>query len=221
MENPFSPEQIQKLNAISQLPAEEQRTALQAFLQTLTPEQIDYLKQQQTGGECPFCLIAQGKITASIVYEDAHFFAALDIRPATKGHVVLFPKQHYPIVAAMPDGEIASLFLLANQVSKQLYEQLQCLGTNILVANGEAAGQMVGHVLVHVIPRYKDDKVILHWEGKPAEEKELKDIQQTLQGKIMLPPRQALASEPKAVQKEVQKEVKEDEWYYAFEERVP
>jgi len=222
MENPFSPEQIQRLNELAKLPAEEQREQLQAFLQTLTPEQIQFLKQQQGGGECPFCMIGQGKISASTVYEDQHFVAALDIRPATKGHVILFPKQHYPIVAAMPEGEVASLFLLANQVSKQLYELLQCQGTNIMVANGEAAGQMVGHVLVHVIPRYSGDKVVFHWEGKQADENELKAVQSQLKGKISMPMFQHSAQPiQKKEEAKEQKDNKQDEWRYEFEERVP
>ncbi len=219
MENPFSPEQIQRLNELAKLPAEEQRVQLQEFLQTLSPEQIQFLKQQQGGGECPFCMIAQGKVTAATIYEDQHFVAALDIKPATKGHVILFPKQHYPVVAAMPEGEVATLFLLANQVSKQLYEQLKCLGTNIMVANGEAAGQMVGHVLVHVIPRYQGDKVVFHWEGKNADENELKEVQSQLKGKISLPSLES-SIQPREI-KEEKKEGKQDEWHYEFEERIP
>ena len=70
---------------------------LNEFLKTLNPEQIEFLKSQQ-GSQCVFCAITEGKIPAKKVYEDDSLIGALDINPANKGHVILFPKVHSEIL---------------------------------------------------------------------------------------------------------------------------
>ena len=214
MENPFSPEQIKKLNELAKLPTEEQRVRLQQFLQTLTPEQVEYLKQQQgENGSCPFCMISEGKIKSKVVYSDDYLIGALDIRPANKGHVVLFSKKHYPVLASMPNEEVGHLFDVANKLSQVIYENLKCQGTNLLVANGEAAGQKVDHVVVHIIPRYNNDKVVLNWESVKVDEKEMQQIENALKGKVKV---EKVEKEEKAEKEEVKRE----KTYYE-EERIP
>ncbi|MDO8556208.1 MAG: HIT domain-containing protein [Nanoarchaeota archaeon] len=220
-EPPFTPEQIQTFNKLAKLPPEKQKLELQTFLATLNEEQIAYLKSQQQGEQqCIFCSIAEGKISSAIIYQDVETLATLDIRPATKGHVLLFPKKHYALLSAVPDELVGKLFVIANKIGKQVYEKLKPLGTNIHVAQGEAAGQVVPHVLIHIIPRYKDDKVSMEWEGTKTTEQELQTVQQELSGIPVLEEKKIIKQEPpKEIARE--KDPTNDEWVYAYEQRIP
>lgn len=188
MDNPFSPEQLKKFQEIAQLPVEQQQEVLGAFLKTLTPEQVNYLKQQQQhqgASSCPFCSIAQKQIQAVVLFEDATHMAVLDIRPATKGHTLLFPKQHATDFPSLPQATVDALFRTAQKVMGLLEETLACSGCNIFLANGTAAGQTVDHVLLHVIPRSEGDGLHFQWEGKPAPPEELQQLQQQLAPKLV------------------------------------
>jgi len=176
---PLGEQQIRELHALLQLPPEEQRQRLPAFLKKLTPEQVAFLKQQQGGG-CPFCLIRDGKLHSRKIYEDETVLAVHDIKPATRGHVLLFPKQHYPLLTAMGDEEIAWLFRVAYHLSKAVFAGVRAEGTNIFVAQGAVAGQIVDHVSIHIIPRWKDDGVHLTWEGKQMNDEEMASLQELL-----------------------------------------
>ncbi|MDO8628340.1 MAG: HIT family protein [Nanoarchaeota archaeon] len=205
---PFNQEQVKEINRIAALPAEEQQEQLNTFLKTLNQEQINYLQQQQqpTGRECPFCLIAQKKIPSYIIYEDETSIAILDIKPANPGHLLVLPKQHVPILSALPEQESNKLLQLANQLGKALYDVIKPEGTNLFIANGTAAGQTIQHAMIHIIPRYHNDQVNMQWEGKPITEEKLENLKQQLQGKV-----------------NIQETIKNtnDDFYYELEERIP
>lgn len=177
MSNPLNEEQIKRLNEISQLSGAEQQQELQTFLQTLSPEQVEFLKKQQSGGQCPFCLIVDGKINAHKVYEDNNLIGILDINPATKGHIILFPKKHCGRLNEVK--KIKDLFDVANKLSETLLK-IGAEGTNIFVANGEKAGQTSPHFLIHIIPRYADDGVRFFWDHKKYDEEEMKIISEKI-----------------------------------------
>ncbi|MEK6922653.1 MAG: HIT family protein [Nanoarchaeota archaeon] len=181
MDNPLSKEQIEELNMISQLPIEEQKKELPGFLKTLSREQVEFLKRQQ-GTSCPYCAIAEGKIEARKVYEDENLIGALEINPANKGHVVLFPKKHYEILNQIED--VGHLFNIAKRISGAIFESVKAEGTNIFVSNGASAGQTVPHVAVHIVPRFKDDKFKLGWEKADIKDKEMDKIREKIFDKL-------------------------------------
>jgi len=180
-DNPLSKEQIEELNELAKLPVEEQKVKLNEFLKKLTPEQIEFLKSQQ-GGQCVFCAITEGKVPAKKIYEDDYLIATLDINPGNKGHVILFPKVHYEILSLMKD--VGHLFNVANMISSAVFEVTGAEGTNIYVANGLAAGQKMPHVVVHIIPRFKDDKVNFAWDKAEVSEEEMKELAKKLSSKF-------------------------------------
>ncbi len=186
---PFNEAQITHLNEIARLPGPQQQERLNAFLKTLTPEQVEFLKKQQGGG-CVFCSIAEGKIASKKVYEDGNFLAVLDIQPAAKGHVLLFPKKHYQLLGQMSSEEVGRLFVVATTLSRAVFEGLQAEGTNMYVASGAVAGQIVPHVVVHLIPRWKGDTVHFSWEGIRIDEQEMNSIHERLIGLVaqLFPP---------------------------------
>jgi len=188
-ESLFTPEQLRQLTEISRLSPEEQRRVLPGFLKTLSPEQIAYLQEQQQqtakqGTNCPFCFIVQKQVQSVILYEDVMCMAVFDIRPATKGHTIVFPKQHVADFSSLSADQVTRLFTVSQQLVGVLEGLEGCIGVNLFVANGSAAGQTVDHVLVHVIPRYRDDGMHLSWEGRPAQMEDLQHLAQQLTSKL-------------------------------------
>ena len=178
MENPLNKEQIKKFNEISKLTGEKQQQELQKFIKTLTPQQVEFLKKQQMqGGECPFCSIAEGKISSYKVYEDNELIAVLDIKPANEGHVLIIPKKHVQFSTDLED--VGHIFNIANKIAKRIYDVLK-LDSNIFLANGVNAGQRMGHMIVHVIPRKENDKIVFNWNGKELDEKTLEELKNEL-----------------------------------------
>lgn len=120
---------------------------------------------------CIFCKIAAGEIPSHTIYEDERFKVIFDISPATKGHAIIIPKNHAKDVFELSEEDASKIFVVAKKVASALNEVLPCDGFNILQNNGEIAGQTVFHLHVHLIPRYKDDNVVLSWkQGDPAKE---------------------------------------------------
>ena len=170
----ITPEKIEEIKKeLMGLEGEEQQKKLQEVLATMSPEEREQLVGKQ---ECPFCLMAQGKIPVKTVYEDNKIMGILDINPANVGHVLLFPKDHANVLAEVPDNIVRDLFSVANKLAINQYEKLGAKGTNIIVSNGAIAGQTAPHTMVNIIPRFEGDKVAVGWERNKASEEELADI---------------------------------------------
>lgn len=107
--------------------------------------------------DCIFCKIAAGEIPSRTIYEDETFRVILDIEPATKGHALIIPKNHYKDLYELGEKEVAEVFPLAQKLALRMTERLHCDGFNIIQNNGEAANQTVPHFHLHLIPRYVDD----------------------------------------------------------------
>lgn len=116
-----------------------------------------------TDSNCLFCKIANGLIPSYTVYEDHRFRVILDISPASKGHVIILPKNHAANIFELPEEDASQLFPAAKKIAEALNRVTECDGINILQNNGEAAGQSVYHLHVHVIPRYHGDTVNIRW----------------------------------------------------------
>jgi histidine triad (HIT) family protein len=107
--------------------------------------------------DCLFCKIISGKIPSNKVYEDDAVFAFLDIYPASEGHTLVAPKKHFCNFTDMNAEDVATLFEAARKITAAVEKAFSADGSNIGINNGEAAGQEVLHVHVHVIPRKKGD----------------------------------------------------------------
>ena len=119
---------------------------------------------------CIFCKIANGEIPSATVYEDEAFRAIMDIAPANKGHVILLPKKHSANLFEAEDETLREALLVVKRVSNAMMKALHCDGLNVVQNNGEAAGQTVFHLHLHMIPRFKEDTVKITWkQGSYAE----------------------------------------------------
>ena len=170
----LTPEKIEEIKKqLMALGPEEQQEKLKEILATLNPEEQEQLVGKR---ECPFCLMGQGKIPVKTVYEDGEVKAILDINPANKGHILLFPKDHAGVLAQVPDNIIKKMFSVANKLATAMFEATKAAGTNILVANGPVAGQTAPHVIVNIIPRFEGDKIAIGWQPTKADDAELESL---------------------------------------------
>ena len=121
--------------------------------------------------DCIFCKIAAGEIPSATIYEDADFRVILDLGPATFGHALILPKEHYADLTEIPEELAAKAIIVAKKVITYMKDALPCDGYNVVQNNGEAAGQTVFHFHVHLIPRYKGDHAGVAWKpGRLSDE---------------------------------------------------
>lgn len=121
--------------------------------------------------DCIFCKLANGIIPTNTVFEDDDFRVIMDAAPAAMGHALVIPKNHYDNALNAEAGVFGNAMELAAKVAKGVKAATGCDGVNILQNNGEAAGQTVFHLHVHVIPRFDGDKVNFSYESlSPAAE---------------------------------------------------
>jgi histidine triad (HIT) family protein len=107
---------------------------------------------------CIFCRIIAGQAEASLVYRDDSVTAFMDIHPVTPGHVLLVPNTHSPDLAHLSDEYGGQLFVIGRRIAQSMRRSgLRCEGVNLLLADGQAAGQTVFHTHLHIIPRNHDD----------------------------------------------------------------
>lgn len=124
---------------------------------------------------CALCQeIVKGK---QKIYEDDVVYAVLHPKPASLGHMVVFPKKHYQIIEQVPDYEFGHLFNIVNKLSTAVFEGAAAQGTNIIIQNGLAAGQNIPHVSVHIIPRRENDNLVFQWTPKQLSEEEMSAVE--------------------------------------------
>lgn len=126
--------------------------------------------------DCIFCKIARGTIPSATIYEDGHFRVFLDVNPATKGHCLIIPKEHFDNIYDMEAETAGRLFTLATCIARAIKTALNCDGMNIVQNNGVIAGQTVFHFHLHLIPRYEGDEVRIGWVPHESDEAMLEKI---------------------------------------------
>lgn len=130
--------------------------------------------------DCIFCKIANGEIPSRKLYEDDNFTVIMDMGPATKGHSLILPKEHYANIYEMPEDLAGEAMKVARKMAVKMTAALHADGFNIVQNNGEAAGQTVFHFHMHLIPRYKDGKSCVTWEPQTMPAEELDAIKDTI-----------------------------------------
>lgn len=115
--------------------------------------------------DCIFCKIVAGQIPALRVFEDEAVLAFLDIGPLAEGHTLIIPKQHYERLEDMPEDAVVDLTRHLPRLGRAVMKVTSAPGYNVLQNNGKEAGQVVGHVHVHIIPRAADDGLGYRWNA--------------------------------------------------------
>jgi len=134
--------------------------------------------------DCIFCRLANGNIPTNALYEDDIVKAIFDLSPASMGHIIILPKEHFDNLYSIDEGTAAHVFKVATRLAKAIKEALNCDGLNILQNNEEIAGQTVFHFHMHIIPRYLGDNVKFYWSQGKVSEQVIKDLTEKIQNKF-------------------------------------
>ena len=131
---------------------------------------------------CIFCMLANGDIPTNTIYEDEEFRVIMDNAPATKGHALVLPKDHYADIYEIDPEVLGRAIQVGQKVIKHATPILGCDGYNLLQNNGAAAGQTVFHYHLHLIPRYADmdNAQILSWPEGEGDADAIKALTETL-----------------------------------------
>ena len=106
---------------------------------------------------CIFCRIVAGEIPAEVVAREPEVVAFLDVQPLADGHVLVVPHAHVACIEDLAPAAADALFRAVRRLAGPVREALGAAGTTIGVNNGEATGQTIPHVHVHIVPRWPDD----------------------------------------------------------------
>ncbi len=112
---------------------------------------------------CIFCKIIAGEIPSVKVYEDDLVFAFLDIAPINHGHILVIPKEHHESASSIPEAVAGRMMKVGSRLGIALKRALDYDAYNLHLADGKAAGQVVMHAHLHVIPRGVDDNFRWNW----------------------------------------------------------
>jgi histidine triad (HIT) family protein len=123
--------------------------------------------------DCIFCKVVAGEIPGEIVDSDERTVTVMDINPATRGHVVVIPRDHSENLLTVAEEDLVATLAAVRRIVERMRETLEPAGFNVLNNMGRAAWQSIFHFHVHVIPRYADDPLQLPWLPEPAGQDEL------------------------------------------------
>ncbi len=131
--------------------------------------------------DCIFCKITDKEIPSKILFENEVVLAFLDISPISKGHTIVIPKNHYSNLEDIPNYELTEVYKEVKNLAKKIHKNLKIDGYNILQNNFAAAGQIIKHFHIHIIPRnYDDEKFRIKIPRTQASEEELNEIYKIL-----------------------------------------
>lgn len=131
---------------------------------------------------CIFCKIANGEIPSTTLYEDEDFRVILDLGPATRGHALLLPKNHFANLFELDDETAQKAILVAKKMAGKMKDALGADGFNLIQNNGEAAGQTVFHFHMHLIPRYENDNAGILWEPGETTPEDMAEVKRLVDG---------------------------------------
>ena len=132
--------------------------------------------------DCIFCKIANGEIPSTTLYEDEDFRVILDLGPATRGHALLLPKNHFANLFELDDETAQKAILVAKKMAGKMKAALGADGFNLVQNNGEAAGQTVFHFHMHLIPRYENDNAGILWEPGETTPEDMAEVKRLVDG---------------------------------------
>lgn len=117
--------------------------------------------------ECLFCKIVRGEILSHKIYEDEHTFAFLDISPVNPGHALVIPKTHAEDLSTIRKEDLAAVMETVRTIAPKIVRAVGADGFNVHINNRSAAGQVIFHSHVHIIPRFTGDGLAMwkHQEG--------------------------------------------------------
>lgn len=124
--------------------------------------------------DCLFCKIIAGTIPSIKVYEDNHVYCFLDIHPTNEGHCLVVPKHHYQDMFDTPVDVLAHIMAAVKKIAPTIQHAVRADGVNVIMNNRKAAGQVIFHAHIHLVPRFLHDG-LKHWPAKEMSSEQLKE----------------------------------------------
>ncbi len=126
---------------------------------------------------CIFCKIVSGEIPSVKVYEDEKVMAFMDINPLNDGHTLVIPKRHFETLLEIDPEDLSATIKAAQKIAKAIQKALNPDGITVIQLNKKAAGQMIPHLHLHLIPRWEGDGLkISSWELVAGDMEKIKEI---------------------------------------------
>lgn len=136
--------------------------------------------------ECIFCQIAAGKLPAVKLYEDELVVAFLDLGPINYGHTLVIPKEHHESSSTIPEATAGRMFHVGSRIGVALKRQEAYDAFNLHLADGAAAGQVVMHAHLHVVPRGVEDGFRWNWRQLKYAENGMAEMAEKIRAKLKL-----------------------------------
>jgi len=133
---------------------------------------------------CVFCRVVAKEIPATVVHEDEHTLAFMDIGQVNPGHVLVAVKKHAENIFALDGEQAAAVFRSAAKVARAIQGAFEPQGLSVYQANGAAAGQTVLHLHIHLVPRYEGDGMALSWPVKNPPREKLTEYAEKIRAKL-------------------------------------
>jgi histidine triad (HIT) family protein len=134
--------------------------------------------------DCVFCKIMAKQIPASVVHEDEHTLAFMDLGQVNPGHVLVAVKAHAENVYALDDIQAAAVFRSVARVARAIRSTFSPEGLSVYQANGKPAGQTVFHFHIHLVPRHENDGMNLTWPVKNPAREQLEEYAAKLRARL-------------------------------------
>jgi len=106
---------------------------------------------------CIFCQIVAGKTKGKVIYQDDLMMGILDINPCTRGHVLILPREHQPVLPLVPEHITKHLFSKMPAMVGAIKSAMIATGCILMIANGAIAGQQSPHFMLQIFPRENGD----------------------------------------------------------------
>jgi histidine triad (HIT) family protein len=133
---------------------------------------------------CIFCQIAAGKERASFVWDDPDVIGMMSLEQPTLYKVLMIPRKHVESLFDLSDELAAKLFQDTVKVARAVRDASSCPGLNIVQSNGKIGQQDVFHFHLHIVPRFKDDGIILKWDNTVQERAKLDALAQEIRAAV-------------------------------------
>ncbi len=118
--------------------------------------------------DCIFCKIVAWEAPSWTVYQDEYITAFFDYFPASKGHLLIVPNDHYENLSTTPDEVLSKIIILSKKITLFYKQKLWIDNLNVVQRNGKHADQEVMHYHMHLIPREQDDDINLNWDSNES-----------------------------------------------------
>lgn len=136
--------------------------------------------------DCIFCKIIAGEIPAHCLFEDELVMSFLDVGPLTAGHALVIPKGHWCLLDDADNVAIQRCISVVQSLGPIIRDLTGAAGWNLLQNNGKVAGQEVGHVHFHIIPRMEDDGLGYRWNAGSIDHDAAKLFTQKVSSRVQL-----------------------------------